>query len=653
MRRFPARVIAFFTLTIACLPSARAQLFTPAPPAMSEDESAALFARKHAPAKRSAIHRTTVAGEVLVEFREPSGSLVSTAAARSKARAGVEARALSRHGISKLSSVSIGDRRFSRVAISAMGGVEAAVADLSTDADVASVQPNFVYHTLKVPNDPQFAQQWGSHNVGQSVTGATYATHNPGVSGKDLGLEGAWDVATDCSSVPIAIVDTGINTEHEDLVDNLWDGGTAYPNHGYDFVEDDNNPRDLNGHGSHVAGIIAARGNNGVGNAGVCWSAKLIAVRALDASGSGTTENLVKGIQFAVAHGAKVINLSVGNTTEDPTFRTAIQAASDAGVIVVAAAGNDGTNIDDAISTATDVPYPCAYTIPNLVCVAALDQNYELARFSNYGLKTVQVGAPGTNILSTYAGRPSYQTSTFHAPSSTTLNWSTSGGAWAYGSRNLSSDGGTVPVDLLLNPSNWNGSTNLYAHNLDARTYTSFTIASALSVQASFSLFMDIDSTDSLTFGYRAGTGDPFTTGGNVFEGYNGSISGSSHSVGFELTACPAGTCTMGVRFRSGSSGTGSGVGIFDFSVETLVNDPASYQILDGTSMAAPAVTGLVALIAATNPSYTPAEVIDALVSGGTDVAGLKGKTTTGKAANAGGSITYLPGVKGLTAKVN
>jgi subtilisin family serine protease len=191
----------------------------------------------------------------------------------------------------------------------------------------------------------------------------------------------------------------------------MWNGGSGFPNHGYDFIGDDDDPMDLFGHGTHVAGIIGAVGDNGTGTTGVCQRASIMALRVLDAEGNGTTTTAIEGIGFAVANGARVINMSlVGSGGFDPALSNAITNAQNGDVVVVVAAGN-ADNVGHDNDLAGNATYPCNLTQPNLVCVAALDQNYALADFSNWGATSVDVGAPGTNILSTWAGAGSNNSS--------------------------------------------------------------------------------------------------------------------------------------------------------------------------------------------------------------------------------------------------
>jgi hypothetical protein len=182
------------------------------------------------------------------------------------------------------------------------------------------------------------------------------------------------------------VVDSGVDLQHPDLKANILSGG-------YDFVGNDSDPTDQNGHGTHVAGTIGAVGNNGIGVAGVAWKARILPVRVLDASGSGLVSDVVKGYQYAASH-AQIVNVSLGGDEPSQAEYDAIRSASN--TLFVVAAGNSGANVDTTDS------YPCGYDLANVVCVAATGANDQLASFSNYGPKSVDIAAPGVGILSTY-----------------------------------------------------------------------------------------------------------------------------------------------------------------------------------------------------------------------------------------------------------
>src|SRR6267143_419402 len=351
---------------------------------------------------------------------------------------------------------------WTHVKLAAGQSVTEALVAYQNDPNVEAVQPNYIYHAAAVPVDTQYAQLWAFKNTGQTITTGTYSPMN-GTAGDDMNIERAWSHITDCSSVVVAVVDSGVNYNQEDLVANMWNG-PGFPNHGWNYVNNNNDPMDLDGHGTHVAGIIGAAGNNGKGTTGVCWTASIMAVRVLDATGSGSDATIIQGIDFAIAHGARVISMSLGSDGPlDPAFRDAITAAQTNDIVVTVSAGNRAKDNDAAGGAAH---YPCNFTQPNLVCVAALDQNYALANFSNWGATSVDVGAPGTNILSTWAGARFAVNDSFNTGG--VLNWNTSGGGWAYG--HLAAFGGTF--NALLNPGSFPSGN--YGNNANNRVYKTF-----------------------------------------------------------------------------------------------------------------------------------------------------------------------------------
>ncbi|MGA2092683.1 MAG: S8 family serine peptidase [Sedimentisphaerales bacterium] len=210
-------------------------------------------------------------------------------------------------------------------------------------------------------------------------------------------------MSTGSSSIIVAVTDTGVDYTHPDLTANMW--SDANGSHGYDFVNNDSDPMDDEGHGTHVSGTIGAVGNNGIGVAGVNWHTRIMAVKFLDATGSGSTSNAVATIQYAIANGAKVINASWGGYGFSQTLYDTIAAARDAGIIFVAAAGNESNNNDSTPA------YPASFNLANIISVMATTNTDASASYSNYGLTTVDLGAPGgsgfgdsTDILSTLLG---------------------------------------------------------------------------------------------------------------------------------------------------------------------------------------------------------------------------------------------------------
>ncbi len=277
--------------------------------------------------------------------------------------------------------------------------VETALATIRTNPFVAYAEPDYTVRIATTPNDPQFASLWGLNNTGQ--TGGT--------TDADIDATEAWDLTTGSSSTIVAVIDTGVDYRHPDLAANIWTNPGEIPGdqidndsngfvddiHGYDFINNDPDPLDDQGHGTHVAGTIGAVGNNGVGVAGINWDVQIMALKFLGADGSGSTSDAIRALNYAVQMGAHLSNNSYGDTQFSQAFRNALESARQAGHIFVAAAGNNGMNND------TSPFYPAAYDAANLISVAATEHNDRLASFSNYGLTSVDLAAPGVNILST------------------------------------------------------------------------------------------------------------------------------------------------------------------------------------------------------------------------------------------------------------
>ena len=255
------------------------------------------------------------------------------------------------------------------------------------------------------PNDPSLPDEWGLDQP----------------SDADIDAKTAWNTTTGSPSVTVAVIDSGIDLDHPDLAANIWtnpgeiagngidDDGDGYVDdvHGWDFVDDDNLPDDQYGHGTHVAGTVAAAGNNGIGVVGVAYTSTVMPLRILDANGAGYVSDAIRALDFAARHGIRISNNSwgyVGGASQ--VLSDAIEAAGDAGQLVVVASGNQGADIDQ-------VPdYPAAYDLPNILTVAATDQDDQLALFSNVGAIAVDIAAPGDGILSTVPSGYGYSSGT-------------------------------------------------------------------------------------------------------------------------------------------------------------------------------------------------------------------------------------------------
>ncbi len=350
----------------------------------------------------------TLQGCALTTFLAVSGGLPSPAAApeagyRSdrvlvsfKRQAPMAARtaALARHGLTLIGG---GDH----FAVLQMAGsaqtkaaagsdaVKAMIQRLRADSTVRIAEPDFRVQASAIPNDSRFSEQWNLHNTGQ--TG--------GAIDADVDAPEAWDQSTGSSQVTVAVVDSGCDLTHPDLAANLLRDGAGNVV-GYDFVNRDTDPSDDFGHGTHVSGTIGAVGNNRLGVTGVCQSLRIMPIKFLDAGGGGDLSDAILALDFARTHGARVINNSWGGGGFSQLLFEAILRCREAGVLVVAAAGNDRTD-NDVIPT-----YPANYNqdTDNVLSVAATDNRDQVPSFSNVGASTVDIAAPGDAVLSTLPG---------------------------------------------------------------------------------------------------------------------------------------------------------------------------------------------------------------------------------------------------------
>jgi subtilisin family serine protease/subtilisin-like proprotein convertase family protein len=265
---------------------------------------------------------------------------------------------------------------------------------------VQFAEPDYVIGYNRMPNDASFAALWGLNNP----VGAENNTE------ADINAPEAWEFHQGTGETIVAVLDTGIDYSHPDLASNMWtnpgetagdgvdnDGnGLVDDVFGYDFANDDADPFDDNGHGTHAAGTIGAVGDNGVGIVGVDWHTRLMAVKFLGADGKGTMGNAIRALDYAVRMGARVSNNSWGGGGYSAAFCAAIDAARSVGHLFVAAAGNSGADND------ANPNYPSSYALDNILAVAATDRQDQLGSFTNYGAASVDLAAPGVGILSTY-----------------------------------------------------------------------------------------------------------------------------------------------------------------------------------------------------------------------------------------------------------
>ena len=335
--------------------------------------------------------REVVAGEVIVMFRATAASARS-AAARDDDTASVSS--VGRNGAMVIRSRS----RKTAELIQAYAG----------RAEVQYVEPNYVWHKTDVPNESLFAQQWALRNTGQTIQGQA------GTPNADIQAVLAWDKTLGSRNVVVGVVDSGIDYTHPDLVDNLWTAPVAFDvtisgqlihcdigTHGFNARTRNCDPKDDDGHGTIVSGIIGASGTNGFGVTGVNRVSSLMALKFLDSSGTGTTEDAIAAIEFAIqvqsvlGVNVRVLNNSWGGIGFSQALLDEINSANTHNMLFVTSAGNDSANNDVAPE------YPANYDAPNIISVAATDNQDALHSFSNFGANRVHLGAPGVDIEST------------------------------------------------------------------------------------------------------------------------------------------------------------------------------------------------------------------------------------------------------------
>jgi subtilisin family serine protease len=368
---------------------------------------------------------------LIVKFRP---GVAAQSSSKALSRAGV--RTLKRMRTPRLRTVEVRDKR---------RRIDEVLAELRRQPGVEYAEPDYRVHVdAQFPDDPRFGELWGLHNTGQSG----------GTADADVDAPEAWSQTTGDSSLVVGVIDTGVDYTHEDLAANMWrnpgetengldDDGNGYVDDvfGVNCITGTGDPFDDHYHGTHVAGTIGAVGDNGIGVAGMSWNVRIMALKFLDSEGGGWTSDAIECLEYATAMRANGVNVrltsnSWGGGGFSQALEDAIRASGQAGMLFVVAAGNDGIDID------LEPDYPASYDLDSMISVAATDRNDALASFSNFGVTSVDLAAPGVSILSTSPGSgyrllQGTSMATPHVSGAAALVWSRHPSASAAGVRSL------------------------------------------------------------------------------------------------------------------------------------------------------------------------------------------------------------------------
>ncbi len=527
--------------------------------------------------------------------------------------------------------------------ISGNTSTEALISELQKDPNVESASPNYRRVMSEIPNDTYFGDLWGLHQTNDS----------------DIDAPEAWDTETGSSNVVVAVFDTGVDYTHEDLSANMWinsaevngiigadDDGNGYVDdvYGYDVAgnhdgDDDPDPMDIMGHGTHVSGTIGARGNNGKGITGVNWNVKIMALKVFRPDMGAYTSDILDAIDYVLEmknnHSVNIVAVNAsyggGGGNQGDSMDIAIQSLGDAGIIFAAAAGNGGSDHVGDNNDATP-HYPSSYSATNIIAVAATDPNDDLASFSNYGASSVDIAAPGTNILSTLPSFAMPDNTIFSDDVESGVgNWTTSGtnNTWAITEEEANSATHAWSDSKDGNYTNDTNASFTYSSDIDLSGYAGQNIG--LGACLKFDIEKDYDY---LYIEASADSGVNWTT----MTGFTGTQSTWVCAGGVIPDTMKTANFRMRLRLETNGFRVRDGVYVDDIAIGTI--SPSNvYAYLRGTSMATPHVTGSVALMAATFPDENVTERISRILDGADAVTSLNGKVVTGGRLNIQTSI--------------
>ena len=486
------------------------------------------------------------------------------------------------------------------------------IAELRLDPEVELAEPNYLryFDSMPAPNDPNFSTQWALRNTGQTVNGVT------GTAGADIRFLDAWGLAKPSSAeVVVAVLDTGIDLNHPDLVANLWtnpgeiagDGidndnnGKIDDLHGYDFADNIADPSDADLHGTHVSGIIAAVANNNAGVVGAAFSAHIMMLKVSADGSSIDTAAELAALNYVVMmknRGVNIvaINASFGGPTYSAAESNGILAAGNVGVVFCAAAGNGTPGTNNSVAPV----YPASYRLTNMIVVAASDENDNLASFSNFGT-TVDLAAPGTDIYSTVP------------------TWYYTGGVTSTVTRSTTSYAATPMTFAGFTP----GLTGTLCH---CGLGNPGDFPPAVSGNIALIQRGTLTFADKMTNAMKA-----HAKGAIVYNNTTGTINGT---LGTGLPTASGGTWIPAVAISQADGQTLEALLPTSISLSNVTVPSAIYEFEDGTSMATPYVTAAVAFAARNFPAETAVQRVARVIRNVTPVSALTGKVASGGRLN-------------------
>ena len=522
------------------------------------------------------------------------------------------------------------------------------------DSKIESFQLNYKRSRSEIiPDDTDFDKLWGLHNISQSG----------GTDDADIDAPEAWDKSTGSRSVVVAIIDTGVDYQHPDLINNMWvnqiekdgtegidDDNNGYIDdiYGYDFAsnnegENDSDPIDIHGHGTHIAGTIGAQGDNGNGVVGINWNVSIMALKVQQPNGGFWDSDILEALDYINIMKDKGVNIVAINASysgpdgeQNDTMNDEIKALSSKGILFCAAAGNYSNNND---SDAAE--YPATYNADNIIAVAATDKNDALATFSGYGATSVDIGAPGVDIYSTASRShtPSSSDIFFDDMEGDTSKWITDGvnNTWALSTDQELSENPSYPVPsptTFWSDSpvvNYSSNTDSYLEVKDSIDISGY---NGTDLYIAFWVALQIEQT--YDHGYVEFSKDDGLNWTSIvdYSGHDWYWEKFSYLIPEEYKTS---TFKFRFRIRTDESENQNGWMIDNVGIGTSVDD--SYVYMDGTSMATPQVVGAVALMASVHASENALQRKSRILNNVDEVSSLEGKVLSGGRLNLEKSI--------------